>query len=53
MMGMDGGEQQGRCLCFLDSAATEAEEEGGGYIPTSTSVYLTYESDKFVMTNHW
>ena len=27
---MDGGEQLGMCLSFLDCGATEAEEEGGG-----------------------
>jgi len=55
-----GGEQLGRRLSLLDSGARggggEEEEEGGGgrgCIPTSTSVYLTCESDKFVMSKHW
>jgi len=26
-IGMDGGEQLGRCLSFLDSGATEEDEE--------------------------
>ena len=52
-MGMDGVEQLGRRLSFLDSGATEEEGGRGGYLPASTSVYQTCESDKFVMSKHW